>query len=82
MPRPQVAQGAVQTNLAALCPIPLSWAPYFMNFKTPQEALGTGRQLVATLTTADNRAKADPILDWLRATCVRRGAGQAIGPTV
>jgi hypothetical protein len=77
MPRPQVAQGAVETNLAALCPIPLSWAPYFLDFKTPQEALDTGHQLVATLTSADDRTKAAPILDWLRATCVRRGAQQA-----
>jgi hypothetical protein len=77
MPRPQVAQGAVLTNLATLCPIPLSWAPYFMDFKTPQGALGMGRQLVATLTSADDRAKADPILDWLRGTWVRRGAAQA-----
>jgi hypothetical protein len=45
------------------CPIPLlSWPPYVMNFKTPEEALlGTGRQLVAIVTTSvDDRAKADP----------------------
>jgi hypothetical protein len=76
MPRPQVAQGGMLTNLANLCPIPLAWAPYFMDFKTPHEALGMGRRLVATLTSADDQTRADPILDWLQGTCVRLGAGQ------
>jgi hypothetical protein len=35
MVTPTVAAGAVNTNLARLCPIPLSWAPQFMDHKTP-----------------------------------------------
>jgi hypothetical protein len=76
MPRPQVAHGTVITNLANLCPIHLSWAPYFMGFQTPREALDMGRRLVATLISADDQARADPLLDWLRGTCVQSGAGQ------
>jgi hypothetical protein len=44
-----VAQGGVCTNMSRVCPIPLVWAPYFMDFKTPFEALKMGETLVATL---------------------------------
>jgi hypothetical protein len=73
MPSPTVAQGAVPMNLANLCPIPLAWAPYFMDSKTPYEALEMGRGLLATLGSVADRTRAAPMLDWLRAACVRLG---------
>jgi hypothetical protein len=36
-------------NISNFCPIPLAWAPYFMDFKTPFEALKMGRNLMVTL---------------------------------
>jgi hypothetical protein len=62
-----LAQGGVRTNLSRLCPIPLAWAPYFMDFKTPYEACKMGEALVGTLANAAERAHVDPLLDWLRA---------------
>jgi hypothetical protein len=73
MPNTTEAQGGVNMNLANLCPIPLAWAPYFMNFKTPFVALNMGKALVATLDDVTQRTRASPMLDWLRATCVRLG---------
>jgi hypothetical protein len=71
---PMVAAGAVNTNpLACLCPIPLSWAPYFMDHKTPYQALLVRRKLVATLTNGDNRTRTAPMLIWLRASCTILG---------
>jgi hypothetical protein len=67
------AQGGVRMNLANFCPIPLAWAPYFLDFKTPHEALLMGRKLIASLDDASHRARADPMLDWLRAACTRLG---------
>jgi hypothetical protein len=70
-----VAAGAVNINLACLCPIPpLSWAPSFMDHNTPYQALLMGRELVARLTDGDNRTRAAPMLDWLRASCTILGA--------
>jgi hypothetical protein len=74
MPSVSVAQGGVAMNLANFCPIPLAWAPYFIDFKTPYEALAMARRLVASLDNATHRARADPLLDWARAACVRLGA--------
>jgi hypothetical protein len=73
MPQPSVAQGGVQMNLASFCPVPLAWAPYFLDFKSPYDALLLGRQLVATMTDVGDRNRAGPILDWFRAACVRLG---------
>jgi hypothetical protein len=77
MPQPSVIQGAVQMNLACLCPVPLAWAPYFLDSKTPHDALRMGRELVSTMTEAEDRDRAASLLDWLRAACVRKGAGIA-----
>jgi hypothetical protein len=71
-----VAQGSSQMNLASFCPIPLAWAPYFLDFKSPHDALRTGRDLVATMTDVVDRDRTGPLLDWLRAACVRLGPGQ------
>jgi hypothetical protein len=49
MPQPAVLQGAVAMNMACFCPIPITWAPYFLDFKSPREALQMGRNLVATM---------------------------------
>jgi hypothetical protein len=48
-PSTTVAQGGVNMNLWNLCPIPLAWAPYFIDFKAPFKALTMGRALMATL---------------------------------
>jgi hypothetical protein len=37
-----VAQGGAGMNLFNLWPIPMAWAPYFLDFKTPYEALQMG----------------------------------------
>jgi hypothetical protein len=77
MPQPTVAQGSVAMNLSSFCPIPTAWAPYFLDFKTPFEALQMGRTLVATMTEVDDRTRAAPLLDWLRGSCVRLGTNAA-----
>jgi hypothetical protein len=63
------------TQLSYLCPIPLAWAPYFMDSKSPYEAFRTGLQLIATLDTADERDTALPMASSLQAACVKRGLG-------
>jgi hypothetical protein len=60
-----VAQGGVNMNLSNLCPIPLAWDPYFLDFKTPYEAWKMGRALVATLGDVAQRTRAAPLEDWL-----------------
>jgi hypothetical protein len=61
-------------NLSNLCPtILLVWAPYFMDFKAPFEALKMGKALIATLEDVAQRTQAAPLLDWLRVTCIRLG---------
>jgi hypothetical protein len=78
MPQPQVAQGAVAMNMACFCPIPIAWAPYFLDFKSPHEALQMGRSLVATMGEVGDRNRATPMLDWLRAACVIMGPAVAL----
>ncbi len=73
MPQPLVAQGGVPMNLACFCPVPLAWAFYFLDFKSPHEAVLLGRELVATMTNVGDQNWAGPILDWLWAACVRLG---------
>jgi hypothetical protein len=68
MATPALAAGDVNTNLACLCPILLSWAPYFMDHNTPYQALLMGKELVATLTDGNGKTRAAPILNWLRAS--------------
>jgi hypothetical protein len=77
LPGAPVAQGGVAMNLANMCPIPLAWAPYFLDFKTPHAALQMGHALIATLGTVAHRTRAAPLLDWLRATCLRLGPNAA-----
>jgi hypothetical protein len=60
-------------NLTNLCPIPLAWTPYSLDFKALYAALVLVRELVATMTDAGDRTRAGPLLDWLRAACVRLG---------
>jgi hypothetical protein len=43
IPSTTVAQGGINMDLSNLCPIPLAWAPYFMDFKAPFEALKMGK---------------------------------------
>jgi hypothetical protein len=77
MPQPAILQGAVEMNLACFCPIPIAWAPYFLDFKRPHEALQMGRNLVATMNDVVDRDRASSMLDWLRAACVYMGPGVA-----
>lgn len=77
MPSTSTAAGGVDMNLSNLCPIPTAWAPYFLDFKTPWEALQMGRVLLGTLPTVADRNRAGPMLDWLRATCVILGPNAA-----
>lgn len=65
-------------NLSNLCPIPMAWVPYFMDFKTPREALQMGRTLMGTMTSVAERNHVAPMLDWLRGACVRMGANAAM----
>jgi hypothetical protein len=81
MPNTTVPLGGVNMNLSNLCPIPRAWLPYFLDFKTPYEALKIGRLLMGTLTLVAERNCVVPLLDWLRATCMRRGAG-AVNRTI
>jgi hypothetical protein len=60
MPMVTVAAGAgVATNMSCLCPIPLAWTTYFMDFKTPLNAYRyrMGTSLAGTLTTDAERLK-------------------------
>jgi hypothetical protein len=65
IPQVTTAQGGVEMNLSNFCPIPLAWAPYFLDFKEPYEALQVGHLLVASLNDATQRARASPMLDWM-----------------
>jgi hypothetical protein len=60
LPQPTVDQGATNMNLANFCPLPLAWAPYFLDFKSPYEALRTGRELMATMANVGDRNRAGP----------------------
>jgi hypothetical protein len=78
MPAVTIAAGAVATNLSCLCPIPLAWAPYFLDFKKPYEAYRMGTRLVGTTMTTDaERLRMEPLLIWLRACTQRQGAPAA-----
>ena len=70
---PIVPTAANTTRLAKLCPIPHAWAPYFLDSESPFEAWKIGTRLVATLDTPDERDRVLPLLNWLRAACVKRG---------
>ncbi len=63
LPGLMVAQEGVDMNLSNLCPIPIAWAPYFINFKAPFEALQMGKALLATLETVTQWMRAMPLLD-------------------
>jgi hypothetical protein len=54
MPQTTLAQGSMGMNLPNLCPIPLAWPPYFLDFKAPYDALTMGRNLMATLANVDD----------------------------
>jgi hypothetical protein len=73
MPHLTIVQGGVEMNLSNFCPLPLAWVPYFMDFKSPHKALQMGRILVASLEDASHRARAAPLLEWMRAACTRLG---------
>jgi hypothetical protein len=65
MPSTTVVQGGVNMNVPNLCPIPLPWAPYFMDFKAAFKALKMGKALMATLDNVAQQTRATPLLDWL-----------------
>ena len=44
-----VANGGVLTPLCCLCPLPLAWAPYFLDFQTPFKAYTMRFSVLATL---------------------------------
>jgi len=64
-----VANGGVLTPMCCLCPLPLAWAPYFLDFKTPLIAYTMGISLLATLANNVEKGRALPFLDWL---CAQR----------
>jgi hypothetical protein len=70
MSQPMVIQGVVSMNLANFCPLPFAWAPYFLDFKSPYEALTLGCELMATMTDVGDRTQASPLLDWLQVACI------------
>jgi hypothetical protein len=77
MPQPRMLQGVVDTNLGKFCcPVAPAWAPYFMDFKMQFKALKMGWALLVTLTNSADitiSIGVSPLLDWLRAACVRFG---------
>jgi hypothetical protein len=77
MPQVTLGQGGVAMHLSNFCPVPLAWAPSFLDSKRPFEALQMGRRLVASLTDAGHRARAAPLLDWIRAACTHLGPNGA-----
>lgn len=56
------ANGGVATNFSCLCPIPIMWASYFMDFKSPWAACKTGIALMATPTNANECMTVDSML--------------------
>jgi hypothetical protein len=49
------AQGGVNMKLSNMCPIPLAWAPYFLDFQTPHAALQMGWALIAMLGNVEHQ---------------------------
>ncbi len=74
---PAIPAGVNSMLLCPLVPLPLAWVPYFLDSKTPYAAYQMGAILVASLETGEHRARAEPLLDWLRTSCVRLGAAGA-----
>ncbi len=56
----------------------MAWVPYFLDFKAPRKALQMGKLLMGTLTSVAKQNRVAPLLDCLRATCVRMGANAAL----
>jgi hypothetical protein len=54
-PSTTVALGGIHISLANFCQIPVAWAPYFLDFKTPYDSLKMGRLLIGTLTAVAKR---------------------------
>jgi hypothetical protein len=73
MPQLTVAQSSVAMKLSNSCPIPTAWAPYFLDLKTPFEALQMKDMLVATMTDVGNCTQAAPLLGLLQGCCVQLG---------
>jgi hypothetical protein len=69
---PIAVTAANGTQLSRLCPIPLAWTLYFMDSKSPYDALWTGIQLISILDTGDQRDMALPMTSWLQTACVKR----------
>jgi hypothetical protein len=56
-----IAQGGVEMNLSNFCPLPLVWAPYFLDFKPPYEVLEMAKILMlAEVAMAKTIANAIP----------------------
>jgi hypothetical protein len=73
MPAVIEADGGTGINVSNIFPIALAWAPYFMQLQSPYEAFKKGQALIATLNDVTERARADPLLNWLRAACTQFG---------
>jgi hypothetical protein len=70
---PIAMKAANTVHLTRLCPILHAWAAYFLESRTPYEALQIGTRLVTTLDTADQRDNCIGFTNWLQAVYVKRG---------
>ena len=61
--------------LSCVWPLPLAWAPYFLEARSPVVAFRMAVKLVATLVGFSQRAQGDLWLDWFRASLVDSGGG-------
>ena len=65
--------GMPELHVPRLAVIPARWAPFFLNRKSPKEALDMMASLVAGLATQPQRDAMDPLMDWCKSSCVREG---------
>eukprot|EP00978_Attheya_sp_CCMP212_P041008 scaffold229945_cov61-Attheya_sp.AAC.1 len=63
-----------QSSLARLAYFPKAWVPYFLDRKAPWDAYDTMKMLMEGLNSdAQERVQAEPLLEWVAATCVHLG---------
>lgn len=72
MPLMPEAPEAILTPLALL---PTAWATYFLDSKSPMDAFRMMERLVATLDTEEQKLRAESLVQWCAAACVRSGPG-------
>ena len=63
--------GMPELHVPRLAVIPAWWAPFFLNRKSPKEALDMMASLVAGLATQPQRDATEPLMDWCKSSCVR-----------